>query len=427
VQPQDGDEYFSCEWVEGGIAFNRRSLHTCLVVHHDTGLPLISDYQGGEFPLEKVLAVRERIRAANRDGGHPECRGCAHLKKRAWPRPGHAINIVGIAHYSHCNIQCSYCFLQTQDPASFAAGLRPYPLLPVVRGLIAGGQLAPDAIIDWGGGEPTAYKEFDELLDLLLAHGTFHYLHTNGTRLPQAVRQAPARVHVICSVDAGRPETYRLIKKRDYLERVWANLEEYVRLGVKVTLKYIVKAENCADGELEAFLARAVRSGAPELIVDIDYDFPEPAPEIVAALARLKHRALRAGLHARYGFTGDNFAAEHNVAARVESAFRAEQLAALAAFLRGRGYSPAECADLTVEGLVRTLEEHCARKDEELVAKEQEVQRKHGQVLTLIQEVHRQAAEVERREALLRRERPARLARLLGGLRDKFTFRRVGA
>src|SRR5262249_3073895 len=154
----------------------------------------------------------------------------------------------------------------TQDPASFAAGFQPYSLLPVVRSLIAGGHLAPAAIIDWGGGEPTVYRGFAELLAVLLAPGTFHYLHTNGTRLPAAIRRTsvPGRIHVICSVDAGRPETYLLIKKRDYLERVWANLEEYVRLGARVTLKYIVKQENCADAELEAFLARAVRSGAPE-------------------------------------------------------------------------------------------------------------------------------------------------------------------
>ena len=424
MQPQDGDEYYSCEWVEGGVAFNRRSLHTCLIVHHDTGLPLISDYQGGAFPLEKVLAVRQRIREANRDGGHPACKGCAHLKKRAWPRPTHAIHIVGIAHYSHCNIKCSYCFLQTQGPASFAAGFRPYALLPVLRGLIADGHLAPGAIIDWGGGEPTVYKEFDELLELLLAHGTFHYLHTNGTRLPEAVRRAPdpARVHVICSVDAGRPETYLLLKKRDYLERVWANLEEYVRLGVRVTLKYIVKEENCADAELEAFLARAVRSGAPELIVDIDYDFPHPAPEVITALARLKHRALRAGMHARYGFTGDNFANEHQVAARVQAAFQAEQLAALAAFLKGRSYHPGECADLAVEALVSTLEQHCARKDEEILAKEEEIHRQHGQVVILRQEVQR------REDDLRRMQRPGRLARLLlAALWDKLTFRRAGA
>src|SRR5262245_13900987 len=159
--------YPSCEWIEGGLAFNRSSLHTCLIVHHRTGLPFVADFRGGELPLDTLLQVRDKIRAANRGDGHPECRGCPHLKIRHWPGPHHTIEIVGIAHYSYCNIKCSYCFLQTQDPASFAAGLKPYSLLPAVRELIEGGHLSPRSIIDWGGGEPTSYPEFDEVLGLL--------------------------------------------------------------------------------------------------------------------------------------------------------------------------------------------------------------------------------------------------------------------
>jgi organic radical activating enzyme len=372
--PTQEEEYDSCAWVEGGIAFNRRSLHTCLIVHHNTGLPFITDFQGEEFPLEKVLAVRNQIRAANRRReGHPECKGCPHLTRQRWPKLKHEIEIVGIAHYSFCNIKCNYCFLQTQDPASFAAGYQPYSLLPIIRTLIENGTLSPNAIIDWGGGEPTHYKEFDELLEILLAHGTFHYVHTNGTRMPAPVRRttAPERIHVICSIDAGLPETYVKIKKRDYLERVWTNLEEYVQRGVKVTLKYIVKAENCTDIELRAFIERAARIRAPELIVDIDYDYPQPGEEIIVALARLKQMALRAGMHARYGFTGANFAPENNVAIRVEAAFQAEQLKQIAALVVSRNFAVGESVDLAVENLVRSLEKDraglqkvCARNDE---------------------------------------------------------------
>src|SRR5262249_22654925 len=161
-------------------------------------------------------------------------------------------------------LRCNYCFFETQDPASFADGYQPYPLLPVLRRLIDDDSLAPHAIIDWGGGEPTAYPEFDALLELLLAHGTFHYLHTNATPPPPS--------HVICSVDAAPPHTYSRIKRRASLRRVWATLHEYARLGARVTLKYIVKNDNCADAELEAFVARAAGVGAGELIVDYDYD-----------------------------------------------------------------------------------------------------------------------------------------------------------
>jgi pyruvate-formate lyase-activating enzyme len=327
-------DYASCEWIEGGVAFNRRSLHTCLVVHHRTGLPFVADYDGGAIAFDTLFALREQIRTANREGGgHPECRGCPHLRVGKWPRAKYPIEIVGIAHYAYCNIKCSYCFLQTQDPASFAAGMTPYSLMPAITSLIRDGHLAPRAIIDWGGGEPTSYPEFDQLLAVLLDHGTFHYIHTNGTRFPAAVSRAPRRVHVICSVDAGLPATYVRIKQKDYLERVWRVLEQYVRAGVRVSLKYIVKEENCGDGDLEAFTDRAVRIRAHELIMDIDYDFPVPAPAVIAALGRLKAMACVARLPARFGFTGANFAPEHDVAGRVEGVFRDEWLLRRGGFL----------------------------------------------------------------------------------------------
>src|SRR5262245_4695532 len=75
VSSNDG-EYLSCDWIEGGLAFNRRSLHSCLIVHHDTGLPFIAPFNGGPLPIGRVLEEREKIRQANRAGGNPACVGC---------------------------------------------------------------------------------------------------------------------------------------------------------------------------------------------------------------------------------------------------------------------------------------------------------------------------------------------------------------
>jgi len=335
-------EYPSCEWIEGGIAFNRSSIHTCLISHHrHLGLPFVAPYRGGQIPVRELLEVREEIRAANRNGGYPACCGCAHLKTRAWDRREHPIDIVGIAHFARCNIECNYCYLQTQDPSTFADGFAPYALMDAVQALIDDGLLAPGAIVDWGGGEPTVYREFDALLEKLLAHGTFHYIHTNGTRLPEAVRRTDRveRIHVICSVDAGFRETYVGMKKRDLLERVWRNLEEYRALGARVTVKYIVKDENCSHAELDAFLSRAIACGMQDLIVDVDYNDPVHAPPVVEAAGRLLHRARRAGMHARFGFTGDNHQPETGIGARVAAACEREERRAVEVMLEKQGYA----------------------------------------------------------------------------------------
>lgn len=391
MEPTPPGHYASCEWIEGGLAFNRGSLHTCLIAHHDRGLPFIAPFRGGELPMEAVLRVREEIRAANRAGRHPACAGCAHLKTQAWPAASHPVRIVGIAHYAHCNIKCSYCFLQTQDPASYAEGLRPYALLPTMRELVASGALAPDAIIDWGGGEPTVHPEIDELLALLLAHGTTHYLHTNGTRIPQAIRDTPhaARIHVVCSLDAGLASTYFAIKKRNYFERVWANLADYLRLGVVVTAKYIVTDENCAGPELDAFVARAADTGIRDLVVDIDYRFPQPSDAVVTGLGHLLHRARNVGIHARFGFTGDNFAVENGVAARAAAAVRREEHAAADRILRAFGYPHGHTLDARVEMMATQMQAHAGRLEDE-------VRMREDRIAALAAQVQAQQAEIAR-------------------------------
>ena len=131
--------YESCEWIEGGLSFNRRSLHACLITHHHRGMPHYADHDGGPVPVDAVLAAREAIRAQHRAGEINEaCRGCAHLRKREWPERDRPFDIVGIAHYSHCNIACNYCFLQTQDRSTFEAGFDPYEVHDALETLFHG-------------------------------------------------------------------------------------------------------------------------------------------------------------------------------------------------------------------------------------------------------------------------------------------------
>lgn len=314
--------YKSCEWLEGGLAFNRRSLNACLIVHHGRGFPHLCDFNGGEVDMRKVLAARRRIIAANQAGGYPACRGCPHLVKRRWPQPRRPVRLIGIAQFAHCNIECSYCFLQTQAPASFAAGLDPYPVLPALRALARDGWLDRRPTVDWGGGEPTIYPEFDEALELFTRLGATTWIHTNGTRLPGPIRDGlPTKaIHVLCSVDAGTRQTWQRIKNKDLLAIVWRNLREYVDSGCRVVLKYIMTDENCDQSELTAFVRSAKAIGARELIVDVDYDHPQPTSAVVAGLRRLMRLGIENGFYTRFGSTGANFTPEIEIGHRLEDA-----------------------------------------------------------------------------------------------------------
>ncbi|MFT7686579.1 MAG: putative Fe-S cluster-containing radical SAM superfamily protein [Candidatus Azotimanducaceae bacterium] len=322
------EEYSSCEWIEGGLSFNRRSLHSCLIVHHERGYPKYADYNGGELPVDELLQAREIIKATHKAGKeHPACQDCPHLEKKKWPQKEYKFDILGIAQYSHCNIKCSYCFLQTQPRASFADGFRPYKIADQLDQLFDNGLLSPTAIIDWGGGEPTVYQEFDHITSSSLDRGASHYLHSNGVRFPSFLTNHPAspNVHIVCSIDAGTGATYAKIKGPDYLNTVWQSLEKYIEAGCTVTLKYIVMENNASTYEINKFLKRAKKfAGICDLIIDVDYNNAESTPVVIDGLANLYLGAKKSGIACRYGFTGGNFFPESDTLAKLKLAIKDE-------------------------------------------------------------------------------------------------------
>ncbi|QOV90183.1 radical SAM protein [Humisphaera borealis] len=310
-QPQvdRSQPYPSCPWLEHGLAFNRRSVNACLIVHHGTGFPHLCDYNGGVLDLSAIASARARIIRENQGDGHAACRGCPHLVKRVWKAPSYPIALVAIAHFSHCNIECNYCFLQTADPAVFRDGFTPYLVLPALRQLSAARFLDPGATFDWGGGEPTIYREFDQILTFATLAGGTTWVHTNGTVMPRSIREgiATKRINILCSLDAGFPATWKTMKGKDLLPAVWQNLDEYVQAGCRAVLKYIMKEENFSALEIDQFLRRAAATGAHEVIVDIDYDYPNPSPAVRRGLIYLWKSALRMRFWVNLGATGVNF------------------------------------------------------------------------------------------------------------------------
>jgi wyosine [tRNA(Phe)-imidazoG37] synthetase (radical SAM superfamily) len=265
-----------------------------------------------------VSRARRNIIRQNQQGGHPDCAGCPHLVTKRWPEPAHDVYLVGIAHFVRCNIFCNYCFLQTQDPESFKQGLDPYSVAPAIDALIRDGRLAPDATFDWGGGEPAIYREFDQLLKTVSERGGTTWVHTNGSRFPPPMAEGMPNenVRMICSVDAGFPSTYAQMKGRDYLERVWRNLERFIDAGCSVHVKYIVKDENCASAELEEFVKRAAAIGTKQIIVDLDYDFPNPSRQVLDGMILLRRLAIQHGMQATFGATGAQVLPEFDEARR---------------------------------------------------------------------------------------------------------------
>ena len=329
------NEYLSCEYIQSGLCFDFDRILCCAIFHHGTGHALlVGDYAGDPLSLEHILAVRKEIVELNQRGGYPNCRGCLFLKRRAWPEEKYPVQWLGLTNWLVCNLRCDYCRLQWEGiGARVRSGEIPaqrYDIRPIVRQLIDEGWLAPDAVVDWGGGgEPTVMPGFDELLMQLDAHGTTQWLHTNATRLPKPIRDRTvdaSRLRVLCSIDAGTPQAYLRMKGRDLYDLVWRNLEIYAGAGVEVTVKYIMRDENCSKHELRRFVGDAQRHGRPSLVGDFDYRYPDPNEKVTNGLAHLKLLASRAQLNFALSGPGCVAAPEAELDARIDMLLRRSAL-----------------------------------------------------------------------------------------------------
>jgi len=332
------DGYFSCRWLEGGLCFSVGALRACAEIHHGRGEPKLMDYTGGPLDFEGIRKAKEEIHRQNQDDGHPACKGCPNLVYRRWPERTGKFDWIGITHDVRCNLECNYCWLQwadyapRHDPALYRK--MQYNVLHPILELLAEDLIDGGALIDWGGGgEPTLFDEFEELLSQFSRRQYTQWLHTNGVRAPAGVINGTTdcrNIHILCSLDAGIPETYKKMKKRDHYRTVWRNLFLYGRRGAQVVVKYIVTEENCSRREIRSFVNDVRRHGRPLVLADIDHRFPDVSSAILAGLAFMKLAVWSSGLEFAFGETGSDSYPEKQIPKLVEKGFRSQWPASVA-------------------------------------------------------------------------------------------------
>jgi sulfatase maturation enzyme AslB (radical SAM superfamily) len=301
------DLRYGCEWLDRGIAFSPRRLHICCVCNHgDRGWLPISDFRGGNIPVKRIRDARATYIEAINSGGLKACQDCGLLEKRIWSPAPYLVQVVNLSHFTFCNLNCRYCYLQLEkkctdwwnDPEGLAAGHRPLALYDTFQAMMADGLRAPDGVINWGGGEPTLLAEFQQLLGLLVASGRWNYVATNGVRYSPALAAGLADGHVgmVCSVDAGTAATFKALKGHDCFDRVWAHLKAYAATGGNVQVKYIVTGINCNSDDAREFVRLSAEAGVRGLICDVDAFDQLVTPAIRQTIQTIRSEAELCGL-----------------------------------------------------------------------------------------------------------------------------------
>ena len=295
---------YSCRWIEGGMSFVPGQVRVCPNCNAKGGAPGLARFPDAALPVEDILRKKEIIRQGNQQDAFDPCTRCAYREKKGWPKKEHAFNILCLSHATACNLACDYCHTIPEERYLQNPGQVP-PLLPVIRQLIDEGHLAPDTLVQWGGGEPTILREFNEMFTLLENHGAFSEVYTSGVRISQVVMDALARdtAGVMVSLDAGTADTYRHIKGRDSFNRVVDNVQQYAQRNIDSTiLKMIFFERNL--GEVTAFLDVAERAGVRIVCFDTPLYRDHVDDRFIDAAALFCDEAERRGLEWRPGEVG---------------------------------------------------------------------------------------------------------------------------
>jgi GTP 3',8-cyclase len=149
-----------------------------------------------------------------------------------------------------CNFRCTYCMPEEGMQWLPRSELLSYEELARIAGI---------CVDRWGfdgiritGGEPTVRAHLPRLFELLRPLGVDLAMTTNGVRLPELAHDLAAaglqRVNV--SLDTLHPETFKVLTRRDELDRVLAGIDAALEAGLDPVKMNVVVIRGVNDHEV---------------------------------------------------------------------------------------------------------------------------------------------------------------------------------
>lgn len=173
-----------------------------------------------------------------------------------------------------CNMNCVYCsdaMLRAKQGMTEQISLNDFKRLfdDLARGGTKG-------IVLEGGGEPTLYSHFDEVVTYAKDAGLAVGLITNGSkRLKREILERFEWIRV--SLDASTPAEYKAVKQVDFYETVIDNIAYYTKYCPTVGVGYVVTSENISQIEPLVMRLRELKVSYIQLrpVVDCEEIYPK--------------------------------------------------------------------------------------------------------------------------------------------------------
>jgi wyosine [tRNA(Phe)-imidazoG37] synthetase (radical SAM superfamily) len=268
----------TCSRIESGLRLGPDGIRACCFsVMVSPFYWTVDEAEGLEITREMIVDKRKELfQKLNDDHSDISCKKCLKVEYKKFKDVGFEnLGFIDLAHFSTCNLRCSFCGFTQADNFKNAR----YDALSILE------RFAPevvdwDSCVDFNGGEPSLLKDLDRYLDYFKSRAIRVRLYSNGLRYRQSIFDALADGTIswlIVSLDAGTPSTYRKIKKSDKFLKVIENLTRYSVAGSQgrgmLAVKYIFSDGNCGEDDVAGFVYSMLAIRPQKIYLGFDF-FP---------------------------------------------------------------------------------------------------------------------------------------------------------
>ena len=270
----------SCSYIEHGMVLDHcNRIRFCNNFNpRYGGRPVIyENYNGEKIDWADFFRIKRELRQKYRENSCPElCKDCVNTAFKEWDDDDY-IDYLLLTPWVPCNSNCIYC--DAPRDKYVLEHTKPYKVLPLIKDMIKNNILKKDGTIDFAGGEPTIYCEFEDLLHEFIKNDFKRIIiHTNAIKKSNSIIKGLKKgvVRTLVSIDAGSKEIHRKVKQVDSYDKVWNNLKEYAKHQPKdadyVKAKYIiVPGLNDSEDEINMWLHKCKDINIKSVVLNLDF------------------------------------------------------------------------------------------------------------------------------------------------------------
>ena len=276
------ESFVSCSYIEHGMVLDHcNRIRSCNNFNpRYGGRPIIyENYYGQKIDWKEFFDIKREQRRKYRENSCPElCKECVNTAYKNWDDEDY-IDYLLLTPWVPCNSNCIYC--EAPRDKDVLENTKVYKVLPLIKDMIKNNILKKDGTIDFAGGEPTIYREFEALLNEFIKHDfTKIIIHTNAIKKSNAIIKGLKKgvVRVLVSIDAGSKEVHEKVKQVKSYDKVWKHLEEYAKnqpIGADyVKAKYIiVPGLNDTEEEIKLWLEKCKDINIKSVVLNLDFNW----------------------------------------------------------------------------------------------------------------------------------------------------------